>query len=178
MMSDNFRAQRPTRAEYDEYYHTYIGKVPDGDIIEILGQQLDQSLALFASIPEEKETFRYAPGKWSTKEVIGHIIDTEWIFVYRALRFARGDTTPLVGMDQDTFMDGARFNSRPMRSIVDEYRHLRSADLALFESFGEDILERTGSASGFDFTVRAILYLVAGHERHHIGVLKERYLGV
>ena len=92
--------------------------------------------------------------------------------------FCRGDTTPLVGMDQDTFMDGARFNSRPMRSIVDEYRHLRSADLALFESFGEDILDRTGSASGFDFTVRAILYLVAGHERHHIGVLKERYLGV
>ncbi len=175
-MSDNFREQRPTRAEYDEYYHRYIGRVPHGDIIDILKRQLRNSVDLFESIPEEKESFRYAAGKWSTKEVIGHVIDAEWIFAYRALRFARGDTTPLVGIDQNVFADGARFDSRPMESIIDEYMHLRSADITLFESFDREILDRIGNASGFDFTVRALLFLVAGHERHHISVLRERYL--
>lgn len=171
-----FREQRPTTDEYDEYYERYIGKVPDGNIIDILKEQFESSLELYTRIPDALENYRYAPEKWSLKQVVGHIIDAEWVFTYRALRFARGDQTPLPGMDQDVFMAGANFDARSFESVTAEYKYLRSANITLFESFDETILDRTGNAGGADFTVRALLWLTAGHERHHIKVLKERYL--
>jgi len=174
-MSETFR-RRPGRGEYADYYAGYIALVPDGDVVEVLRSQGDETAELFASIPAERWDYRYAPGKWTTREVIGHLIDTEWVFVYRALRFARGDGTPLPGMDQDEFMAGANFGARPLPGMADEYRHLRGAGTALFASFDEGILDRSGDASGCRFTVRALLYVIAGHERHHLDFLKERYL--
>jgi len=168
--------RRPARSEYADFYAAYIGQVPDGDVLELLEEQLASSLDLFASIPADKLDHRYAPGKWTVKQVLGHVIDAERIFSYRALRFARGDATPLPGMDQETFMAGANFAQRPMASLVEEYRHQRLADLALFRSFDEEILGRTGEASGCLFTVRALVYIIAGHERHHVRILRERYL--
>lgn len=176
-MSGSQRQQRPDRGEYDAFYHQYISLVPDGDIIDTLKDQLTSSLELFSHIPEDKLNYRYAPGKWTTKEVIGHIIDVEWLFTYRALQFARGDGSPLPGMDQERWMAGAHFTRRGMQSLLNEFRHLRSANIALFESFDEEILHRTGIAFDRSFTVRSILYIIAGHQLHHVAALTSRYLG-
>ena len=166
----------PTPDEYAEYYHGYISKLPAGDVVETLRAQRDAYVSLFADIPESKVDYRYAPGKWTTKEVVGHVIDAEWIFTYRALRFARADPAELPGMDQDEFMKGANFAQRDFAGMIDEFQNLRSAGIALFGSFDESIWSRTGIASNFRFTVRALAYIVAGHGMHHVGVLKERYL--
>jgi len=174
-MTATFR-RRPEPSEYDDFYAGYVAQVPDGDVLELLKEQGASHRELFAAIPEEKHDHRYAPGKWTVKEVIGHLIDTERVFAYRALAFARGDAAPIPGMDQDEYMAGADFGRRSMASLIDEYHHLRAADVALFGSFDEAVLDRTGVASGVPFTVRALLWIVAGHERHHLGVLKERYL--
>ena len=168
--------RRPQSSEYAEYYDLYIRRVPDGDIIDIMRQQLATCLDLFESIPEERAEFRYAPDKWTTKEVIGHIIDVEWVFTVRGLRMARGDQTPLPGMEQDDFVAGANFGERSLSHIVNEFRHLRSANIALFESMSEEILDRTGMASDCRFSVRSIPYILAGHATHHLGMLKEKYL--
>ncbi len=176
-MSEGPRSRRrPTPAESDQFYHGYISLVRDGDIIDILGEQQAALQELIASIPEEKSHYRYAPGKWTTREVVGHVIDAEWIFVSRALWFARAVPTPLPGMDQDEFMAGANFGDRPLARLAEEHRNLRSAAIVLFESFDEDIMDRAGVASGLEFTVRAIPHIVAGHAFHHMGVLEERYL--
>jgi hypothetical protein len=168
--------RRPASNEYFEYYDTYIRLVPDGDIIDILKEQLTSSVALFETIPEEKANFRYAPGKWSTKEVIGHLIDAEWVFTSRALWFARGDRQPLPGMEQDDFMAAANYAEWELASLIEEYRHLRMAGVTLFDSFSEEMLDRGGTASDCEFSVRSFPYIIAGHERHHVQVLKERYL--
>jgi hypothetical protein len=168
--------RRPTPDEYFEYYDMYIRLVPDGDIIDILKEQLASTVGFLETIPHEKADFRYAPDKWSTKEVIGHIIDAEWVFTSRALWFARGDRQPLPGMEQDEFMAGANYGEWELSSLIEEYRHLRSAGILLFDSFNEEVLDRTGTASDYDFTVRSFPYIIAGHERHHVQVLKERYL--
>lgn len=168
--------RRPTRAEYDDFYGGYVGLVPDGDIIDILGEQGAALRELIASIPVEKADHRYAPGKWTTREVVGHVIDAEWVFVSRALWFARAVPTPLPGMDQDEFMAGANFGDRTLARLADEHHSLRSAAIVLFESFDEDIMDRVGVASGCEFTVRAIPHIIAGHAFHHMGVLEERYL--
>lgn len=168
--------QRPARSEYADFYSGYVDQVPDGDVLEVLEEQLQASLDLFSSLAPDTIDHRYAPEKWTIREVLGHVIDAERIFAYRALRFARGDATPLPGMDQEEFMAGADFSSRPMESLVDEYRHLRLANLALFRSFDDEVMDRTGEASGCRFTVRALVYIVAGHERHHVRLLREWYL--
>lgn len=167
---------RPSSGEYAEYYGQYIRLVPDGDIVATLRGQIDPTLSLLRAISDDRWDYRYAPGKWSTKEVLGHLVDAEWIFTNRALRFARGDATPLPGMDQDEFVAGADFAARPPASILREFEHLRAANVALFESFTPEILGRAGVASECPFTVRSILYVIAGHELHHRGVLENRYL--
>lgn len=167
---------RPINAEYDEFYHGYISLVPDGDIIEILREQRHALGELIARIPAERVDFRYAPGKWTTREVVGHVIDAEWVFVSRALWFARGVPTPLPGMDQDEFMAGANFGNRSLARLAEEHAGLRSAAIVLFDSFDEDIMDRVGIASGCEFTVRSVPYIVAGHASHHMGVLEELYL--
>ncbi|MFT5291240.1 MAG: hypothetical protein ACI82F_003319 [Planctomycetota bacterium] len=168
--------RRPGSAEYDAYYTTYVDQVPDGDVVDFMSEQLEEALALFGDLPADKANFRYAPDKWSTKELIGHILDTEWVFTYRALRFARGDRTALAGMDQNALIAGSNFGDRGLRSLVDEFRNVRSANLILFDSFDEEIMVRAGLASGCHFTVRSMLFVQAGHVQHHLEVLRERYL--
>lgn len=168
-------SRRPATDEYNTFYSTYVDKVGDGDILDILRDQLAAILDQLTGIPLERHDYRYAEGKWSVKEMVGHLLDTEWIFTYRALCIARGETQPLPGMDQDDYMAGANFAGRSMSSLLDELNHLRSANLALFASFGEAELDRRGTASGFPISVRALLYIIAGHMKHHLGVLEERY---
>lgn len=175
-MTTSFKRRRPTADEYFEYYDRYISLVPDGDIINILREQQNSTVEFFHHIPEERGDFRYQPEKWSIKEVVGHIVDVEWVFTYRALRFARNDKTFLHGIEQDDLVAGANFSDRDLPSLSNEFTHLRSANMVLFDSFNENILNRTGTASGYKFTVRSIPYIIAGHELHHIEILKERYL--
>ena len=168
--------RRPAPDEYADFYETYVSKVPDGDVVGFLRAQLDEALALFGDIPAERGDYCYEPGKWSIKQLLGHIVDTEWVFTYRALRFARGDETPLPGIEQNLLVEGGNFASRELADLIAEFRSIRTANLILFDSFDEAILDRRGTASGCSFTVRAQLFITAGHVQHHLGVLRERYL--
>ena len=172
----NVVRERPRSGEYAEYYAGYVEHVPDGDVLEILEQQLDSSLTLLRGIDEQRAEQRYAPGKWTIKELVGHIVDIERVFAYRALVIARGDKTPLPGVEQDDLVAGAHFETRSLASLCTEFEHLRRSNLALFESLSSEVLMRRGEASGFEVTVRAIPFIMAGHERHHVQVLRERYL--
>jgi hypothetical protein len=167
---------RPERSEYAPYYEGYISRVPDGDIVAALGKQLEETLALIRGIPEARGDYRYAEGKWSIKELLGHVIDGERVFAYRALRFGRGDTTPLSGFEQDDFVKGADFNKRTLEDLAKEYEYVRLASISLFESLEDRAWERRGTANNNDVSVRAIAFIIAGHERHHVEILRTRYL--
>lgn len=167
---------RPGTDEYAPYYGTYIGKVPEGDLRALLATQLGETLALIRSIPEARGVHRYAPDKWSIKEVIGHLSDSERIFAYRALRIGRGDTTPLPGFEQNDYVPTGRFDARTLRDLADELAAVRQATIQLFAHLDEAALERRGTASGKPVSVRALAYIIAGHERHHVGIIKTRYL--
>lgn len=168
--------QSPSPEEYNDYYGVYIAQVPEGDLLAVLTEQRDRIVDVLSNISPSKENFRYEEGKWTTKEVVGHMLDTEWVFSYRTLRIARGDATPLAGMNQDEFVSGGNFADRSLASMIEEFKHLRSASIELISTFSDDILSRTGIASGFPFTVRALAYIIAGHAEHHLTVLGERYL--
>lgn len=167
---------RPATTEYAPYYQTYLKKVPDGDIIQILAQQMEETRALIKTLPPGKADFRYAPGKWSVKEVIGHMVDTERVFAYRALCFSRNEKTHLPSFEQNDYVENANFAQRTLEDIAEEFRLVRQANIILFRSFDEEIKMRRGIASGVELTVRAIMYIIAGHELHHRGILEERYL--
>lgn len=167
---------RPGTDEYAPYYGTYIGKVPDGDLRAMLASQLVETLALIRSIPESRGGHRYAPDKWSIKGVIGHLADSERIFSYRALRIGRGDTTPLPGFEQDDYVPMGNFDARTLRDLADELAAVRQATLHLFAHLDLAAFERRGTASGKPVSVRALAYIIAGHELHHVGILKTRYL--
>ena len=167
---------RPATDEYAPYYGTYIGKVPDGDVRALLSSQLVETLALIRSIPESRGGHRYAPDKWSIKEVLGHIVDSERIFSYRALRIGRGDATPLPGFEQNDYAPMGGFDARTLSDLADELAAVRQATTLLFAHFDGAALERRGTASGNPVSVRALAYIIAGHERHHVGILKTRYL--
>lgn len=169
-------AVRPTTTEYAPYYGRYINLVPEGDIVQILSSQLEGTLGLLGDISESQAGYRYAPDKWSIKEVIGHIVDSERIFAYRVLRFARNDKAPIEGFDQDKFAQNSAFDERSLADIVEEFNHVRRANLLLFRSLTDEVLSRQGIASEVEVSVRALLYIIAGHERHHMEVLKTRYL--
>ena len=168
--------RRPSSTEYDAFYASYVASVPEGDVLDILATEGRRAGTLFESIPPEKKSFRYAPGKWSVREVIGHVIDTERIFSFRMLWMSRGDLTPLPGMDQDTFVAGAEFDSRGLASLAREFKTLRESNIVLGRSFSEEVLNRRGFASGLEFSVRALMYIMAGHAIHHVRVLEDRYL--
>jgi hypothetical protein len=167
---------RPDTSEYNPYFERYIGKVPDGPIMKLLSTQQDEFVAFLDGVGEEKSAFRYAPEKWSVKQVVGHVIDTERIFGTRALAIARGDRTPLPSFDQDAYVDGGNFDDRTLSDLVAEFENLRRSLLLLFASFDDEIWLRTGNAGGNDVSVRAIPWILAGHLIHHVRVLKERYL--
>jgi uncharacterized damage-inducible protein DinB len=167
---------RPGTNEYAAYYETYVGLVPDGDIAETLARQIDESLATYRSISEEQARFRYAADKWSIKQLLGHICDAERVFAYRAIAFARGEAQPLPGFEQDGYVAAAESDTRTWRSLIDELKTVRAATVSLFRSLSDHALERRGNASGKDVSVRALGFIIAGHERHHLSVLKAKYL--
>lgn len=175
-MNDKWVHNRPEKTEYFEFYDRYVSLVPDGNIIAILKEQLHTTLDLLWVVPAEKADYRYAPGKWTLKEVVGHVIDIEWVFAYRALSFARCESPPLPGIDEGEFMSGANHSSRELPDLLDELKHLRSAVILLFDSFDGTIMDRSGIASDCRFTVRSIPHIIAGHHKHHMDVLRERYL--
>jgi hypothetical protein len=168
--------QRPEPSEYAPYYGTYINRVPEGDICQILESQLARTLALLTKVGEARAGNRYAPEKWSIREVIGHVIDAERIFAYRALCFARSERIPLPGFDQDSYVQAAGFESRTLKDLSTEFELVRKSNVILFQSFTEKVWERRGVANSAEVTVRSIPYIIAGHELHHVGILKERYL--
>jgi hypothetical protein len=169
-------SERPDTTEFAPYYSRYITGVPAGDVLGTLAQQLDDTLALLASVSESQATTRYEPGKWSVKEVVGHVADTERIMAYRALRIARGDRTPLPGFEQDDYVAAANFDARPLAVLVDGLETVRRATLSLFRSFDDEALLRRGVANELEVTPRALAYIIAGHERHHVAILRSRYL--
>jgi len=169
--------RRPDPSEYAPVYERYVSLVPEDEILSVLRAQLEATTVFLGRIPAERVEFRYAPGKWTLREVTGHVIDMEWVFTARAMHFARAVPGALPGVEQDDVMKVVNFAARPWASILDEYRHLRSANIRLFEGFDEAAWNRSGVASGNSITPRALVYIIAGHERHHLGVIRDRYLG-
>ncbi len=176
ILNSTVAMQRPTAEECDAYYQRYIEQVPAGDVLQLLEQQMEATCELLAGLDAAQQQYRYGPGKWSVNEVVGHVLDTEWVLLNRILRIARGDQTPMPGMDPDDFAAGSNHHQRSIDGLLQELRHLRLAALALLRSFDETILNRVGTASGLGFTVRALIFIVAGHERHHVEVLRCKYL--
>jgi uncharacterized damage-inducible protein DinB len=167
---------RPDSTEYAPYYGKYVSLVPDGDIIANLEAQFNTTRKVLAAIPEERAGYAYEPGKWTIKQLVGHLVDSERVFAYRALRFGRNDPTPLPGFEQDDYVAQANFNARKLVSLVEEFAAVRQANLQLFKSFGHEEWLRRGTASGMGVSARALAYIIAGHELHHLGILKARYL--
>lgn len=167
---------KPQETEYATYYGKYISLVPDGDIVGTLTKQLGQTLALWRAIPADKAEHRYAPGKWSTKEMLGHVIDTERIMAYRALRIARGDKTALPGFEQDDFVAGTDWSGRTVAGLADEFEAVRKSNLQLFRSLNEAAWKQIGTASDNPISARALAYIIAGHELYHQEILRDRYL--
>ena len=166
----------PERAETAEYYHRYIDQVPAGDIRDVLEHQLGHASSMLEAISEEQSLHRYAPGKWSIREVVAHINDTERLFTFRAFWFARALGEPLPSFDQDIAASHAGADDRPWRSHLDEFRAVRAATIALFRNLPAEAWTRRGVASGNPFTVRALAYIAAGHVAHHLRILREQYL--
>ncbi|WP_420448417.1 DinB family protein [Candidatus Palauibacter sp.] len=170
--------KRPRSDEHADYYSMYIDRVPhDRPLVDVLREAPATLEALLSSLPTEREHFAYETGKWTLREVLGHVIDAERLFSYRVLHLARGDTAELPGMDQDEWAAASNSGERSVADLLDEFRGLRAANAALFASFDEETLSRRGTASGFEFTVRALIHIIAGHELHHRDVLRERYVG-
>jgi len=167
---------RPEPTETAPYYFTYIDRVMSDDVVGALSEQSQEALALLARVSEGTSLHRYAPGKWSMREVLSHINDSERVFLLRALWFARGFDTPLPSYDQEICVPAARADEVSWASHIDEFRAIRQATIAFFCNLPREAWLRTGIASGNPFTVRALAYIVAGHAGHHTAILQERYL--
>lgn len=168
--------ERPEPGEHDPFYAGYIGRIPDGaDIVALLAEQRESTASLLAAIPDQRASFRYATGKWSVKEVVSHLSDAERIMAYRALRIARGDTTPLAGFDENAYVPAARSDELDLDSLVEEWVAVRKASVAMFGNLPSEAWTRQGTANGAAVSVRALAYIIAGHERHHLETLRTRY---
>ncbi|MGO9269951.1 MAG: DinB family protein [Terriglobia bacterium] len=166
---------RPEATEYAPYYGKYISLVPDGDILALLEEQLRGTTALLSSVSEEQAEYRYAPEKWTVKQVVGHLTDTERIFAYRALRISRNDATPIEGFEQDDYVRYGPFETCKMTDLVEDFAAVRRATLSLFRRLDPDAWQRRGTANRNEVTVRALAYTSAGHELHHLAILKDKY---
>jgi hypothetical protein len=162
--------------EYNPYYKQYIDKTSDLDIVNGLKQNLMSVVEFFESISQEKHLYAYAENKWSILDILLHIIDTERIFSYRALRIIRKDKTPMVGFDQDEFVISGNANNRSMDSLIEEYKSVRNSTITLYSNLRSESLKLIGKASGSNISARAIGYIIIGHENHHISIIRERYL--
>lgn len=169
-------ARHPAADEYAPAFADYVGRMADHeDVLEVLTSQLDQVVARFRRIPEDRGDYRYAPGKWSIKEVVGHLSDTERVFAYRALRVGRGDTTPLASFDDDAYVREMQAGDRTLADLVDEWSHVRMATIALFRNLPAAAWSSRGIANDQPISVRALAYVIAGHVRHHLETLGARY---
>ena len=173
----NLAATQPQTNEYAPYYEKYVSLVPEGDVVTTLSRQLDDTLSFLRGLTEAQGNSRYAPGKWSIKELVGHIIDTERIVAHRAFRFARNDQTPLPGFEQDDYVRVGNFDNRRLSDLADEFEQVRRATLSLLRSLDDDAWLRRGAANETEVSVRALAYILAGHETHHMQIVRERYLG-
>ena len=167
--------QRPQPDEYVPYYHTYIGKVPDGDVIALMEKLKESTYNLFSTMTDERANYAYGEGKWTLKQVLGHLIDTERTFAYRVLCFSR-NYVELPGFDQDIYVNNADFNSRSIQNLAEEFRVTRESNIYMISALTEEQLDRKGIASGNEATVRALVHMMPGHELHHLKIMKERYL--
>jgi uncharacterized damage-inducible protein DinB len=168
--------RRPSPSDYASFYETYVRLVPDGDIADLLARQIEETLPVYRRVSEEQSRFRYEPGKWSIRQVLAHVCDAERVFAYRALAFARGETQPLPGFDQNVWMGAAGADEREWSGLLEDLSTIRAATLSLFRRLDDAALARRGIASGNPVSVQALGFIIAGHERHHLGVLEQRYL--
>jgi hypothetical protein len=168
---------RPSPDEYGGFYAGYIDAVPPGDLISLLLSNATETTSLLSGLNKEQADRAYAPGKWTIKELLGHLSDTERVMSYRALRIARGDSTPLPGYEQDPYVTAGRFGARPLVDLIEEFEAVRRASITLFRSFDDDAWLRRGTASGHPISVRALGCIIIGHENHHRTVLVQRYFG-
>lgn len=167
---------RPKPGDYNPYYDRYINLIEGDDINEVLKNQIKLSEVFLKTLTEEHGNYSYEDGKWTVREVIGHLIDTERIMAYRALVFARNEKQPLPGFEQDDYVAESNFNERTLDDLVNEFIAVRNSNIILFKSFDKNILVRKGIASDNEISVIALIYIIAGHEKHHLRILKERYL--
>jgi uncharacterized damage-inducible protein DinB len=172
MMTQN----RPKTGDYATFYEKYIVLVPEGEFLQILETQLREWQRLLGDLSEEQADFRYEPGKWSIKDMIGHVSDSERIFAYRLLRIARGDQTPLAGFEQDDYVRTANSSARKRSDLLEEFTAVRRATIALVSSMDDSAWVRRGVASQREISATAMAFVIAGHERHHRRILEERYL--
>ena len=168
--------QRPAPTEYADFYAGYVGGVPDGEILTLMQSELDRTSSLLRALTPGQASHRYGEGKWSVKEVVGHIIDAERMFGYRAHCFARQDPAPLPGFDQEDYAKSSNAADRPLAELVDELNAVRQSNIALFRSLHDAMWSHRGIGSDCEFTVRALAYIIVGHEIHHRSVIEERYL--
>lgn len=169
-------ASQISPSEHLPYYKKYIALVKEVPLVEALLQGQVDTISFFRAIPEEKLGFRYAEGKWSPKQVLLHLIDTERVFAYRALQFARSDNADLKGYDENIFAENSNADQRSLESLLEEYSAVRTASIHLFKSFDPTAMERFGKANGGPMSVRAAGYIICGHEIHHQNIVRERYL--
>ena len=167
---------RPDAAEYAPFYAGYVGAVPESDVVAVLRDSGREIVTALAAIPESQGGHRYAADKWTVREVIGHLIDAERIFGYRALRLARADATPLPGFEENDYVRAAHSDARTLADLVDELRAVRESTVRLFASLPDEAWTRRGVVNGREISVRALAFIAAGHARHHLAVLRERYL--
>lgn len=172
---DELTFERPRPGTYGAYYQHYIDLVPDGDLRRLLPVIFDANFRAMRTITAEQERYRYASGKWSIRESVGHMVDTERVMSYRAMRIARGDTTPLPSFDENLFVASAHYDDIPLEQILGELMAVHAATILLFENMADLAWNRVGTASGNPASVRALAYIIAGHELHHMNVFKERY---
>ncbi len=167
---------KPAKGDYPEYFEAYLKNVDEEDPIKLLEDQKKELLNILISLTDDEANYSYAEGKWTIKELLGHLIDSERIMSYRALAIARGEQQSLPGFDQDEYVNGTNFNSRELSSLLDEYQKVRDATISLFKSFEESVYDRKGTANNNPLTVRGVIFMIPGHEKHHIKILKEKYL--
>jgi hypothetical protein len=167
--------QRPAPTEHIPYYEHYISLVPGDHVLTVLEEQLAEVREFVASVPEDRESYRYAPGKWSLREALCHVVDTERILAYRACCIARGETQVLTGYDQDAYVANSEADRRSLRELVDELEHQRRANLVMFRGLSDEASQRMGVANNDPVSVRALAYIMAGHVTHHLRIFRERY---
>jgi uncharacterized damage-inducible protein DinB len=170
------RFPRPGPGDCSAEALTYAAKLPDGDVLEILSHQLEEFADLWRRVGDKRADFRYAPGKWTVKDIACHIVDAERQWIYRAMRFARGDPTPLPGWDENTYARGANASARRLDSLAAELAYVRRASIVFFEGLDDAAIARRGTADNAPMAVSAVPYLVAGHAMHHIEIIRTRYL--